>query len=86
MPNPAADAKKKCVCFHYLNLLYVTIIFIAYTNWSSPPLYVDILYNKSEGNDAFKNQDYPTAVAKYTEAIDLDPSNHVYSSNRRFVS
>ncbi|CAI5746480.1 unnamed protein product [Peronospora destructor] len=37
---------------------------------------------KNEGNEAFKNQDYPIAVAKYTEAIELDPSNHVYFSNR----
>ena len=47
-------------------------------------LYVDIVY-LSEGNDAFKQQDYPTAVAKYSEAIDLDPLNHVYYSNRRSV-
>ncbi|KAI9917312.1 hypothetical protein PsorP6_012453 [Peronosclerospora sorghi] len=37
---------------------------------------------KNEGNEAFKKQDYPTAVAKYTEAIELDPSNHVFYSNR----
>ncbi|RLN52402.1 hypothetical protein BBP00_00009628 [Phytophthora kernoviae] len=37
---------------------------------------------KNEGNDAFKAQDYPTAIAKYTEAVEIDSSNHVYFSNR----
>lgn len=37
---------------------------------------------KSEGNEFFKNKDYPNAIAKYTEAIDLDPKGHVYYSNR----
>ncbi|POM74606.1 Heat shock protein, partial [Phytophthora palmivora] len=37
---------------------------------------------KNEGNEAFKNQDYPTAIAKYTEAIEIDATNHVYFSNR----
>lgn len=37
---------------------------------------------KNEGNEAFKQQDYPTAVAKYSEAIEIDPTNHVYFSNR----
>lgn len=40
---------------------------------------------RSEGNEAFKKQDYPTAVAKYTEAVEIDPTNHVYFSNRRCV-
>ncbi|KAI9984681.1 hypothetical protein PInf_006045 [Phytophthora infestans] len=37
---------------------------------------------KNEGNEAFKKQDYSNAVAKYTEAIEIDPTNHVYFSNR----
>ncbi|KAG3092984.1 hypothetical protein PI125_g16996 [Phytophthora idaei] len=37
---------------------------------------------KNEGNEAFKKQDYPIAVARYTEAIEIDPTNHVYFSNR----
>lgn len=37
----------------------------------------------SEGNDAFKKADYALAVTKYSEAIAIDPSNHVYYSNRR---
>ena len=37
---------------------------------------------KAEGNAAFVKKDYPTAIARYTEAIEIDPSNHVYFSNR----
>lgn len=37
---------------------------------------------KAEGNEYFKNQKYDNAIKSYTEAIDLDPSNHVYFSNR----
>jgi stress-induced-phosphoprotein 1 len=36
----------------------------------------------SEGNEAFKKKDYPTAVKKYSEAIELDEKNHVFYSNR----
>lgn len=37
---------------------------------------------KAEGNKAIGAKDYDTAVAKYTEAIALDPYNVVYYSNR----
>lgn len=37
---------------------------------------------KGEGNAFFKARDYPNAIAKYTEAVNLDPENHVYYSNR----
>ncbi|GLD95602.1 hypothetical protein PINS_up004279 [Pythium insidiosum] len=37
---------------------------------------------KNEGNEAFKRRDWPQAVAKYSEAIALDATNHVYFSNR----
>jgi len=37
---------------------------------------------KNEGNQAFKNQDYDLAIKLYTEAINIDPSSHVYFSNR----
>lgn len=37
---------------------------------------------KGEGNKAIGAKDYDTAVAKYTEAIELDPYNVVYLSNR----
>ncbi|RLN90114.1 hypothetical protein BBJ28_00010121 [Nothophytophthora sp. Chile5] len=44
---------------------------------------VCLLYGEGrEGNEAFKRQDYPTAVAKYSQAVELDSSNHVYYSNR----
>ena len=37
---------------------------------------------KVQGNRAMALKDYPEAIAKYTEAIGLDPSNVVYLSNR----
>jgi len=38
--------------------------------------------NCSEGNEFFKRQNYTEAVKKYTQAIELDGTNHVYYSNR----
>jgi len=37
---------------------------------------------KAEGNAAFAQKDYATAIGFYSEAIALDPSNHLYYSNR----
>eukprot|EP00590_Aulacoseira_subarctica_P008236 CAMPEP_0172437070 /NCGR_PEP_ID=MMETSP1064-20121228/72058_1 /TAXON_ID=202472 /ORGANISM="Aulacoseira subarctica , Strain CCAP 1002/5" /LENGTH=270 /DNA_ID=CAMNT_0013185513 /DNA_START=26 /DNA_END=838 /DNA_ORIENTATION=- len=37
---------------------------------------------KELGNQAFASKDYKTAISYYTEAIDLDPKNHIYFSNR----
>ena len=74
MVNTAAEAKKK-----YVWPFFSSLLLYFYTNL----LYLFCIH--SEGNEAFKNQDYSTAVAKYTEAIELDPSNHVYFSNRRFT-
>ncbi|KAK6464464.1 hypothetical protein DFJ63DRAFT_317773 [Scheffersomyces coipomensis] len=37
---------------------------------------------KVEGNRAMATKDFPTAIAKYTAAIELDGSNVVYLSNR----
>lgn len=37
---------------------------------------------KGLGNDAFKKGDYAGAVSFYTEAIEIDATNHVYYSNR----
>lgn len=38
--------------------------------------------HKAQGNGFFKNGDYRNAVAKYSDAIGVDPSNHAYWSNR----
>jgi hypothetical protein len=40
----------------------------------------------SEGNNFFKAKDYRNAIEKYSEAIDADPTDVTFFSNRRFVS
>ncbi|RDW61210.1 Hsp90 cochaperone STI1 [Aspergillus mulundensis] len=40
---------------------------------------------KAEGNKAFAAKDYPTAIDKFTQAIELDATNHVLYSNRSAV-
>jgi hypothetical protein len=35
------------------------------------------------GNNAFSQQDFKTAIEHYTKAIQLEPSNHIFFSNRR---
>ena len=45
----------------------------------------DAEVKKSDGNAAMTKKDFPTAIAAYTEALDLSPagpSSHVYYSNR----
>ncbi|KAF7131179.1 hypothetical protein CNMCM5793_004229 [Aspergillus hiratsukae] len=40
---------------------------------------------KAEGNKAFSAKDYSTAIEKFTQAIELEPSNHILYSNRSAV-
>ncbi|KAI2819809.1 hypothetical protein CBS115989_4167 [Aspergillus niger] len=40
---------------------------------------------KAEGNKAFSAKDYATAVEKFTQAIEIEPSNHILYSNRSAV-
>jgi len=37
---------------------------------------------KKQGNEFFVKKDYTNAIKFYTEAIELDPSNEAYYSNR----
>lgn len=37
---------------------------------------------KAAGNEAFKAQQFQSAVRHYSSAVDRDPSNSVYYSNR----
>lgn len=37
---------------------------------------------KEKGNKAFAAKNYDLAIKSYTDAISIDPSNHVYFSNR----
>jgi len=37
---------------------------------------------KHAGNKAFSNGDYPTAIKRFTEAIEITPENHLLYSNR----
>jgi len=38
--------------------------------------------HKAAGNKAFTEQRFDDAISEFSQAIDLDPSNHVYYSNR----
>ncbi|KAJ9200441.1 hypothetical protein DTO164E3_4016 [Paecilomyces variotii] len=40
---------------------------------------------KAEGNKAFSAKDYATAVEKFTQAIEIEPQNHILYSNRSAV-
>ncbi len=40
---------------------------------------------KSQGNEAFKNGKWKEAVTEYTKAIELDPDDKIYYSNRRYL-
>ena len=40
------------------------------------------IWNCSDGNNYFKNKQYPEAIQKYTEAIKDDPSDVTFYSNR----
>ena len=37
---------------------------------------------KDQGNKAFQAKDYDTAITLFSQAIELDPNNHVLYSNR----
>lgn len=37
---------------------------------------------KSQGNEAFKAQDYDKAIEFYSKALELDPNEHSIYSNR----
>jgi tetratricopeptide (TPR) repeat protein len=37
---------------------------------------------KAKGNEALQKKDFTSAVKFYSEGIELDPSNHVFFSNR----
>ena len=38
--------------------------------------------HKQSADDAFRSRDYATAIAHYTSALSLDPTNHILLSNR----
>ncbi|KAJ5558034.1 hypothetical protein N7535_009524 [Penicillium sp. DV-2018c] len=40
---------------------------------------------KAEGNKAFSAKDYSTAIEKFTEALAIEPQNHILFSNRSAV-
>ncbi|KAJ5109413.1 Heat shock chaperonin-binding [Penicillium angulare] len=40
---------------------------------------------KAEGNKAFSAKDYPTAIEKFSQAIGIEPENHILFSNRSAV-
>lgn len=42
----------------------------------------NVLDLKEKGNKAFKEKDYQKAIQLFTEAIELDSSDHIIFSNR----
>jgi len=38
--------------------------------------------HRQKGNICFERKQYEEALCHYTEAIKLDPNNHIYYSNR----
>ena len=38
--------------------------------------------NKNLGNDAFKNTKYENSIKEYTRAIEIDPKDYTFYSNR----
>lgn len=40
---------------------------------------------KDKGNQAFKEKDYQKAIDFFTEAIDIDSSDHIIFSNRYYT-
>lgn len=37
---------------------------------------------KEQGNEQFKARNYPVALELYTKAIEVEPNNHIFYSNR----
>lgn len=37
---------------------------------------------KEKGNEQFKAKNYPQALEFYTKAIEIEPNNHIFYSNR----
>jgi stress-induced-phosphoprotein 1 len=37
---------------------------------------------KNKGNEAYKSRDFPSAISHYTVAMEADPKNMVYPTNR----
>ena len=40
------------------------------------------LEHKAKGNEFFKNQEFAKAIEAFSEAIEEDPTDHVFFSNR----
>ena len=65
-----------CLDFHLLQTIFVCLKFL----FSISTLQADNF--KDEGNKALQSGDFDKAISCYTEAIHLNPKNHVYFSNR----
>ena len=37
---------------------------------------------KNLGNEAFKNKEYEKSIEYFTKAIEINPNDHIYYSNR----
>lgn len=56
----------------FLRNLYLSVV-----------LLLSLCTRRRAGNKFFKAGDYRNAIAKYSDAIAADPTNHTYWSNRR---
>lgn len=71
--------------------LYVVLRFACHSDFTSSIKSADAISSLtvvsavcSAGNGFFKNGDYRNAIARYSDAIAADPTNHAYWSNRRY--
>lgn len=60
----------------------VTFIQLSHSNTLLFTMSSAALESKNRGNDAFSKKNFDEAIKHFTEAISLDPSNHVLYSNR----
>lgn len=65
--------------------LYVLCASECLNAFSPQELAVTAMEAKEQGNDAFKREDYKSALLNYSRAIRLNPSNAVFYSNRACV-
>ncbi|KAL7715100.1 Small glutamine-rich tetratricopeptide repeat-containing protein [Entamoeba marina] len=81
--NKKLDMAKTYFGEHYPKLERFPAVVIPSTKEQvTPELLEQAEIHKTKGNDLFKSKDYSTAVCEYSRAIECNPFNHIYYSNR----